>query len=56
MTIGTDDAWRGPLSYLSFAAQNQNVARSSTITGSAGHLHGDDEALVVALSPPAVAT
>ena len=30
----------GTLSYLSFAAQNQNFAASSAITGGAGHLHG----------------
>ncbi len=33
---------RGRLSYLSFAAQNQNYANSSAITGGAGHLHGDE--------------
>jgi len=33
---------RGRLSYLSFAAQNQNYANASTITGGAGHLHGDE--------------
>ncbi len=33
---------RGRLSYLSFAAQNQNFAASSSITGGAGHLHGDE--------------
>jgi hypothetical protein len=33
---------RGRLSYLSFAAQNQNFANASTITGGAGHLHGDE--------------
>lgn len=33
---------RGRLSYLSFAAQNQGFADPSTITGGAGHLHGDE--------------
>lgn len=33
---------RGQLSYLSFAAQNQNFANPSAITGGAGHLHGDE--------------
>ena len=33
---------RGRLSYLSFAAQNQNYANASGITGGAGHLHGDE--------------
>lgn len=33
---------RGRLSYLSLAAQNQNFAAASTITGGAGHLHGDE--------------
>lgn len=32
---------RGRLSYLSFAAQNQNFARAEHITGGAGQLHGD---------------
>ncbi len=32
----------GRLSYLSFAAQNQNFARSSGITGGAGQLHGGE--------------
>lgn len=32
----------GRLSYLSFAAQNQNFARTATITGGAGQLHGDE--------------
>lgn len=31
----------GTLSYLSFAAQNQNYSRAERITGGAGHLHGD---------------
>lgn len=31
---------RGRLSYLSFAAQNQNFARAASITGGAGHLNG----------------
>lgn len=30
----------GTLSYLSFAAQNQNFSRAAEITGGAGHLHG----------------
>jgi Protein of unknown function (DUF1214) len=30
----------GTLSYLSFAAQNQNFSRAARITGGAGHLHG----------------
>lgn len=33
---------RGRLSYLSFAAQNQNFANTSTITGRASQLHGDE--------------
>lgn len=33
---------RGKLSYLSLAAQNQNFANTRTITGGAGHLHGDE--------------
>lgn len=33
---------RGALSYLSFAAQNQNFAQPSRITGGAGHLNGDE--------------
>ncbi len=32
----------GTLSYLSFAAQNQDYARSEAITGGAGHLQGRD--------------
>jgi Protein of unknown function (DUF1214) len=36
---------RGRLSYLSFAAQNQNYANAATISGGAGHLHGDELAL-----------
>ena len=30
----------GTLSYLSFAAQNQNFSKAAEITGGAGHLHG----------------
>lgn len=33
---------RGTIAYLSFAAQNQNFARRSTITGGAGHLNAGD--------------
>ncbi len=33
---------RGRLSYLSFAAQNQNYAAKDKITGGAGHLQGDE--------------
>jgi hypothetical protein len=33
---------RGNLSYLSFAAQNQNFAAADKITGGAGHLQGDE--------------
>jgi hypothetical protein len=33
---------RGHLSYLSFAAQNQNFARTDAITGGAGQLQGDE--------------
>ena len=36
---------RGSLSYLSFAAQNQNFADTKSITGGAGTLHGDELAL-----------
>lgn len=36
---------RGRLGYLSFAAQNQNFARATSITGGAGQLHGDELAL-----------
>lgn len=32
----------GPLSYLSFAAQNQDFARTERITGGAGHLHAGE--------------
>jgi hypothetical protein len=33
---------RGTITYLSFAAQNQNYATSDRITGGAGHLNDDD--------------
>ncbi len=33
---------RGTIAYLSFAAQNQNFAARSRITGGAGHLNDDD--------------
>lgn len=33
---------RGNLSYMSFAAQNQNYAAKDKITGGAGHLQGDE--------------
>jgi hypothetical protein len=36
---------RGTIAYLSFAAQNQNYARSDRITGGAGHLDHTDLAL-----------
>ena len=33
---------RGTISYLSFAAQNQNYAKADRITGGAGHLNDED--------------